>query len=232
MPRSILPVAPRYVASVVEEAARRLLSSGGATVRAPRTLPLTAIRGITADIEARLDEEGIVDAYGLAMANPNRLLRNTSFDARQIVSWMDEALLIYNVPYWEKLETDGITGVIDLAAYHIEPDEEDAETPRPLPQNRVAVPIANPPVPPAPVVPAAGPGNPATPVADHGAPRQPEARVPPDIAALAARIQADGQQLMDIIERVYQDAQVQQVWVLYQSDSNELQPTDNGVAGG
>jgi hypothetical protein len=104
-------LAPRYVASVVEEAARRLLSSSGVTVQAPRTLPLTKIRGITADIEARLDEEGIVDVYGLAMASPNRLLRNTSFDARQIVSWMDEALLIYNVPFWEKLEADGITGV-------------------------------------------------------------------------------------------------------------------------
>jgi hypothetical protein len=93
------------------------------------------------------------------------------------------------------------------------------------------VPIANPPLPPAPAPPAP-PENPTPPLADHGAPRQPEARVPAEIAALAARIQADGQQLMDIIERVYQDAQVQQVWVLYQRDSNELQPTDDGEAVG
>ena len=49
---------------------------------------------------------------------PIRLIRNTSFDLRQILSWMDEALLIANLPRsWQPLEDAGITGAIDLADY-------------------------------------------------------------------------------------------------------------------
>jgi hypothetical protein len=195
-------LAPRYVASVVEEAARRLLSPNAvtATSAAPRTLPLTNIRGITPDIEARLGEEGMVDVYGLAMANPNRLLRNTSFDTRQIVNWMDEALLIFYVKFWEKLEDDGITGAIDLAWYYIGLEQ-------PGPSAELSERPPEPGAPPPPDVPAAQPPPPAG--------RPPD--VPPDIAALAARVGVDPpQQLNDIIKRLYTDAQVQQIWVLYQ----------------
>ena len=110
-------LAPRYVASVVEEAVRRLLlTRGGAAPSAPQTIALTRVRGITADIEERLSEEGITDAHVLAMAEPLKLFRNTAFDRRQILSWIDEALLATFLPRdWEDLRAAGITGAIDLA---------------------------------------------------------------------------------------------------------------------
>src|SRR5205823_4660723 len=44
------------------------------------------------------------------------LLRSTSYDRRMIASWMDEALLITNLPdTWQKLQNLGIPGAIDLA---------------------------------------------------------------------------------------------------------------------
>ncbi len=50
------------------------------------------------------------------MANPIRLLRNTPFDKRQIVAWIDEALLMVFLPKsWDALEEHSITGAIDLA---------------------------------------------------------------------------------------------------------------------
>jgi hypothetical protein len=55
---------------------------------------------------------------GFAQAEPIRLVRNTSFDMRQILAWIDEAILIETLPRsWEVLEDQGITGAIDLAWY-------------------------------------------------------------------------------------------------------------------
>lgn len=111
-------LAPRYAASVVEEAVRRLwLPKSSAAVSIPRTEALTKIRGITPEIEERLAEEGITDTNMLSMANPIKLYRNTSFDKRQILSWIDEALLITMLPdAWEKLQKQGISGASDLAS--------------------------------------------------------------------------------------------------------------------
>lgn len=109
-------LAPRQIASWLMEAVRRLQQSSGAMTDTPRILPLSKIRGITKTVEARLQEEGIEDVYTLAMANPLWLLRNTPYGKRQIVDWIDEAMLIKVAPQgWEALERRGITGVIDLA---------------------------------------------------------------------------------------------------------------------
>ncbi|MCC7420276.1 MAG: hypothetical protein IT428_08355 [Planctomycetaceae bacterium] len=91
----------------------------GATLSpATRLVSLFRLRGITEEIALRLDEEGIQDACGLAYANPHRLLRSTPYDARQILSWMDQALLAVYLPnHWEKLEDFGISGIIDFAWY-------------------------------------------------------------------------------------------------------------------
>jgi hypothetical protein len=215
--------APRYVASAVEEAARRLLTGAGPTAVPTRTLPLTKIRGITSDIESRLDEEGIVDVYGLAMANPNRILRNTSFDARQIVSWIDEALLIANAPFWEALEEDGVTGAIDLAWMCLARGTGDSPPdPPPAPAP------AHPPV----VAAVAGrvgvQARPAQPATNAAPAPPPPPAVLPKVVALATRIKIDPQRLMDVVERLFGDAQVQRVWVLYQTDSHELQPEEDG----
>jgi hypothetical protein len=50
------------------------------------------------------------------MANPFRLLFQTPFDKRQVVAWIDEALLITVLPqHWPVLQREGFTGAIDLA---------------------------------------------------------------------------------------------------------------------
>lgn len=84
----------------------------------PRSESLRRIRGITHEVEERLIEEGVTDVTNLANANPQRLRRNTRFDKRQIMSWIDEALLMTYLPgAWPALEADGITGAIDLVWY-------------------------------------------------------------------------------------------------------------------
>src|SRR5204863_5968906 len=98
--------------------ARIWLGSSHQSPLPPRTIPLIQLRGITQSIAERLGEEGIQDVSGLAYANPLKLLRNTPYDWRQVVNWMDEALLMVNLPDgWEQLEKIGITGSIDLAWY-------------------------------------------------------------------------------------------------------------------
>lgn len=110
---------PRHAASGVEEVVRRLwLARSAAVPVQPRLQPLSQLRGITQSIEDRLTEEGIADVQGMAMADPLKLFRATSFDKRQILSWMDEAILIYWLPeHAAVLQKIGITGAIDLMAH-------------------------------------------------------------------------------------------------------------------
>jgi Ca2+/Na+ antiporter len=111
--------APRRVIAAIEQAAGELLKVGPTAVVQPRLIPLTQIRGIGPQIEERLSEEGITDGNLLASAEPVRLMRNTPFDMRQILSWIDEAILMVTLPRsWQALEEEGITGAIDLASYY------------------------------------------------------------------------------------------------------------------
>jgi len=127
--------APRRVIAAVEQAAVQLLKVGTPTVVETRLIPLSKIRGISPQIEERLGEEGILDVNSLASAEPVRLVRNTSFDMRQILSWIDEAILIVTLPRsWEGLEEEGITGAIDLAWYYnkvIDPQTRSVREPLP-----------------------------------------------------------------------------------------------------
>ncbi len=121
--------APRRVIAAIEQAAAQLLKIGPSPgVVESRLIPLTKIRGISPQIEERLGEEGILDVHSLAAAEPIRLVRNTSFDLRQILSWIDEGMLVVTLPKsWEALEEEGITGAIDLAWYQeqlLYPDDE------------------------------------------------------------------------------------------------------------
>ena len=94
-------------------------------------MPSRRIHGITPEIEDRLSEEGITDAYALAMAEPMKLYRNTAFDQRQILSWIDEALLVVFFPDdWDDVRKADVSGVIDLATRfsrvrHSDPQEGD-----------------------------------------------------------------------------------------------------------
>jgi hypothetical protein len=88
-----------------------------------RTLPLTVLRGIGADVAMRLEEEGIADVSSLAYASPHQLIRGTTYAPRQIADWIDEALLTVNLPsHWEAIEKVGVTGAMDLAWYVTRPD--------------------------------------------------------------------------------------------------------------
>lgn len=110
-------LAPRHVAALINETIRRVwVSPSNVTMSMPRTIPITQVKGITTDIAERLSEEGILDVHGLANADPLRLIRNTNFDKRQIIAWIDEAILISMVPdHWQALEKAGFTGAIDVA---------------------------------------------------------------------------------------------------------------------
>lgn len=123
--------APRRVIAAIEQAASELLKIGPTATVQPRLVPLTQIRGIGPQIEERLAEEGITDANLLASAEPVRLMRNTPFDMRQILSWIDEAILIVTLPRsWQALEEEGITGAIDLASYFDQAIDPDTHMPR------------------------------------------------------------------------------------------------------
>ena len=112
--------APRRVIAALEQAALQLLKVGGANgVVESRLIPLGRVRGITAEIEERLSEEGVLDVNSLSTAEPVRLVRNTSFDMKQILNWIDEAILIVTLPKsWEAFEEEGISGAIDLCWYY------------------------------------------------------------------------------------------------------------------
>ncbi len=112
-------LAPRHLTAFLLEILRRaMLAATGKPALVTRLMPLQQVRGITREVEERLEEEGIFDVINLAMADPMRLLRNTSFDKFQILTWIDEALLIYTFPqHWQALENEGITGAMDMAWY-------------------------------------------------------------------------------------------------------------------
>lgn len=131
--------APRRVISAIEGAAVELLKIGPKAVVQTRVIPLSQIRGVGPQIEERLGEEGIYDVNSLAAAEPVRLVRNTSFDMRQILNWIDEAKLIVTLPRgWEALEEAGISGAIDLAWYSTKVIDPQTRRPiNPLPQEIV-----------------------------------------------------------------------------------------------
>ena len=107
---------PRQFASLVQAGVQRMFQQGAAPTI--RSLPLVTLRGVGPDVAARLEEEGIHDVSSLAYASPHQLIRTTTYAPRQIVDWIDEALLIATVPaQWEALEKAGITGALDLAWY-------------------------------------------------------------------------------------------------------------------
>lgn len=72
-------------------------------------LPLGNIQGISAWHESRLIQMGIDDAQNLATADLRRLLLTTQFDAGQIVSWVDQAILYVKVQ--DRLERFRETGI-------------------------------------------------------------------------------------------------------------------------
>ncbi|MCY1016711.1 hypothetical protein [Pyxidicoccus sp. MSG2] len=110
-------MAPRYVAQAIARQAQRI-GKDPAYVPPDRSMPLAMIRGITPQIEERLQEEGIHDVVGMAMADPLRLQRNTNFDKHQILGWIDFALLAQALPEaWENLEKKGLRGARDLVWY-------------------------------------------------------------------------------------------------------------------
>ena len=107
--------------SLLESAAKRIYLGAASTVGTTRTIPLTSVRGISSEIDERLQEEGIIDAHTLASADPIRLLRNTPFDKRMIACWIDNAILVSRLPeYRDQLEKLGIRGASELARYGAE----------------------------------------------------------------------------------------------------------------
>jgi len=123
--------APRRIVDIVSSVAQQMLRSQASQSTA-RAIPLTSLRGIALPVIERLTQEGIYDVHSLAFADPVRLLRNTAYDLRQIVSWMDQALLMVFCPKLvPALEEAGIIGAIDLAWYEVLALCAEAATPAP-----------------------------------------------------------------------------------------------------
>lgn len=185
---------PRYVARLIDETLRKRFPTQAQSSGSPRSIPLGMVRGMTMEIQDRFAEEGISDVVGLAMADPHKLLRNTSFDRRQILSLIDNALLINALPKnWDKLEEAGITGAIDLAWY--DGREHDVGTA------------------------AAAMGGTASAPQEGTSPATLNIN---QVKSLAQAAGCDAGLLRDVISRLYEDAQVQLIWVLYQVNSSEV----------
>jgi hypothetical protein len=157
---------PRQFAMFIQAQARKTFQSGAAVVM--RTVPLTTLRGVGADVQARLEEEGVHDVAALAYESPHRLIRATNYAPRQIADWIDEALLVTTVPdMWQAMQKVGITGGMDLAWYKDRPQS---------------------------------------------------------IAALATELKINETVLGDIVIRMWEDAQVQDLRKLYWDESLDSTP--------
>jgi hypothetical protein len=125
---------PRFIISYLDRVAKKAWgAAGGAAISSSRTLPTTQVAGVTPEIAERLEEEGIASVHGLATADPLRLIRNTHYDRREIVSWIAEAMLIDVFPeHWKDFEREGVTDAIDLVSLVYAPPyrqyHADAET--------------------------------------------------------------------------------------------------------
>lgn len=109
-------LAPRQMVALVDGVVRRFWDVRQGVTEEVRLLPLRHVRGITPEIEDRLEEEGITDAYMLSMANPLHLNRNLPYDERQIYCWIDEALLMMFFPeHYRQMQNRGLTGAMDVA---------------------------------------------------------------------------------------------------------------------
>jgi len=109
---------PRQFALFVQSGVSKMFQNNPQL--AVRSVPLTTLRGVGPDVQARLEEEGIYDVSSLAYSSPHQLLRATTYAPRQIVDWIDESLLIVTLPmHWQALENLGINGAMDLAWYDL-----------------------------------------------------------------------------------------------------------------
>jgi hypothetical protein len=216
-------LSPRSIVTAFRAIGERIIS--GPQVDANRkVIPLSHIRGVTADIEDRLFEEGITDAYVLAMANPMKMSRNTPFDDRQILAWIDEALLISVLPdHAVALQKEGITGAIDLAYYQeiyyddecrFDDDQVDiskdgsgtSDQKESLPKGVETGRIDAPPT---------FPAAPAGTASSNTASVDPCVTTKARLTRLAARVGIDPQALWDTVRRLYTDRQVGIIWWLY-----------------
>jgi hypothetical protein len=189
-------MSPRLVADWISDKVEKLWLAGTANSLA-RSIALNQVRGITPTVESRLNEEGIDDAATLAMANPVRLMRNTPFDFRQILSWMDEALLMTTLPrHWSALEERGVTGAMDLAWYMLDSSEDSEEQTIPGEKGHADV---------------TTPNSPAV-VAEI---RQ---KQDPDIAALAKEVNLEYGILRNVCWRLLNDDQLATIWAMYEAD--------------
>jgi len=201
---------PRSFVDALRGIAERFLTKAGAAAQAsPRVIPLTSVRGIDLEVADRLSEEGIIDATSLAFAEPLYLLANTPFRLPQILNWIDEAMLIVTLPEsWQQLERAGITGAIDLAWYHGHGEDNGNGANGGGGEN------------------AGGGGGAGENVGAGGAPVAPAQNgggggSANGVAWLAKAASIDETVLKNVVARLFEDAQVQSIWALYQSvDTN------------
>ena len=109
---------PKLVFGKLISVATKVLQADTSSMQEILQIPLSRISGIGADEAARLAEEGITAVHGLACVEPLRLMRDTRFDNWQIISWVDQALLISTIPdaVCRALVTFGYQGATDATS--------------------------------------------------------------------------------------------------------------------
>jgi hypothetical protein len=205
--------APRRIVEIASAAAQQMLRSGPAPTPNPNLIPLGTLRGMTPSIVERLGQEGIQDGFMLAFADPVRLLRNTAYDLRQIVAWMDQALLLVFCPKLvHGLAEAGLTGATDLAFYEIVRRCHDEAKRARASQSGML-----------------GDAAPPPPASEQAPQNQGAAAAEDPFGGLAKASQLDPDVLRDAAARLYFDEQVRLIWVLYNTFST--QPGDSMSAG-
>jgi tetratricopeptide (TPR) repeat protein len=77
--------------------------------------PLSAVNGISLWHETRLRESGIDNVQNLAAADVRELLLNSRFSTQQLMHWIDQAILMTNLPdKYKQLRTHGIVTISAL----------------------------------------------------------------------------------------------------------------------
>lgn len=106
---------PQAATQFLDWATSRLFSNPAHVGTDSSALALTRLPGINKDLEQRLDEEGIYNAFQLAYHDPVVLMRNTPFSAREILAWVDAALLLVNAQdRYDVLQRVGIVSATAL----------------------------------------------------------------------------------------------------------------------
>jgi tetratricopeptide (TPR) repeat protein len=122
-----IPIIAFLIGYIPEAGIRWLSTIGSRIIRFGRRqeLLLSHINGISIWHETRLRESGIDNVQNLAAADIRKLLLTSRFSAAQVMNWVDQAVLLVNLPLKivEQLRSRGVTAMSTLVNVIRQPDQ-------------------------------------------------------------------------------------------------------------